>query len=177
MLGLAYMEIAVVALNCLKIKGKKGSFVIDPLNVNSKTEADAVIFFSEKETADLPKIEGYRVVISSPGEYEVSGIKISGSKSGDGLIYQFYVDGVNIVLANASVLEKAKDKLSSHNILLLNADTEVSISAVTTLEPEVVVVYGENASKLEKEENVIKASKYSTTKDKLPEKMETVLLS
>lgn len=171
------MEISNVSADCIKLKSKQASIIVDPISLRGKVEGDAIILFKSQESGDFSKVEGYRLVIDGPGEYEVSGIKILGSKSGKDLMYQFSIDNVDVMLVLASSVEKAKDKLSSHQILLLCADGVVSMSTVATLEPRVVVVYGENASKIEDAEGVTKAGKYSTTKDKLPEKMEVILLS
>ena len=73
-------------------------------------------------------------------------------------------------------LKKAKDKLSAHDILILFADADVDMAAVATLEPRTVVFYGQGAKKITSD-GVVKSSKYVTTKEKLPEKMETIILA
>jgi hypothetical protein len=85
------MDITLLSKNSIKIRGKKAAFIIDPLDIQ-KNNADAIILLSKK--ADLSKVDEYRVVISGTGEYEVAGVKISGVKAGEGVVFSFFMDGV-----------------------------------------------------------------------------------
>lgn len=171
------MEISKVSEDCIKIKGKHASLVIDPTRtLRTKTPADFVLSFNAKNLLDTAKVENFRLVISGSGEYEIGGIKISGSRIEDDLAYQIFVDNVDIMLVNATSIEKAKDKLSSHQILLINANEKIDIAKLITLEPRVLILYGEMSEDIEGE-GISKTSKFAVTKDKLPDTAETVILS
>ena len=171
------MEVSIVSDFCLKIKGKQGSIIVDPRkSLRGKVESDAILIFDKREKYDDTKVEGYRVIINGPGEYEISGIKVSASKLGANVIYQLYVDNVDIILAFASSIEKAKEKLSDHHILILLMDEKIDFSTLVALEPRIAVMYGGHAQDIAQKDQVTKSSKLTTTEEKLPEKMETILL-
>lgn len=175
------MEILPLSNVSLKIKGKKATLIVDPpagragpqKSQRGKVEADGIVILTG-EDFDAAKIEGARVVLRGPGEYEVSGIKISGVKSGKHLVYKLNVDGIDVALTRGSSIESAKDQLSDHKILILYADATIDSSLIATLEPNVVVLYGEQAKDFEKD--LLPTGKFSITREKLPEKMETVIL-
>jgi len=168
------VEIATVSQTCLRIKGKRASLIIDPdKTLRVKTTGDAVVVLNTGEDVDTSKIEGQRLIIRGVGEYEVGGIKIAASKVEKDLFYQILVDGVTIALANAGSIERLKEKLGGHHVLLFNADAKVDQALIATLEPRVVILYGENIADLV---DAVKTQKYTVTLEKLPEKMQTVLL-
>ncbi|MBI2431228.1 MAG: hypothetical protein HYV39_04400 [Candidatus Levybacteria bacterium] len=167
------MEILPLSNVSLKIKGKKASLVVDPQVIREKVEADGIVILTQEDFA-AAKIEGARVVLRGPGEYEVSGIKISGVKVGGHLVYKLHVDGINIALTTGSATEGLKDQLSDHHILILYADAAIDSSIVATLEPRVVLFYGQQAKDFVKDG--VSTAKFFITKEKLPEKMETVIL-
>ena len=62
---------------------------------------------------------------------------------------------------------------------MINADAEVSESAVTAMEPSIVVLYGEKAREGAKalgKDSASASSKISVSEDKLPEEMDVMLL-
>lgn len=178
------MEILLLSPNCLRIKGKNSSVIVDPITLRTKTPADAVIFLNENEKQDVSKVEDYRVILSGPGEYEFSGVKVLalGEKN---TVYSLNIDGMDILLGNVEGIEKYKDKLKEHSIVIFYINSKFDGSLITALEPKVVVYYGEQAmeavSLLGKDnegENAIKpVLKYVTKLESLPEKMETVFLA
>lgn len=174
------MEIAIVAPNCIKVKGKRASLVIDPSSaLKAKLAADVVVLFNNKDL-DVSKIEGSRAVIKGPGEYEIGGIKITGFMSGEDVVYTLLVDGVQIVVAKSQTVEKIKEKVSGSQISLLLVTDTVDQSLLATLEPRIAVLYGDTVAEKTAgidREIVTKSAKVTTTADKLPEKMEVVLLS
>jgi len=172
------VEIATLSQTSLKIKGKRSSFVIDPdKTLKAKTPAEAVVVFNGLQSLDVGKIEGQRVVISGSGEYEVGGIKISGVKTGGELFYQMLVDGVTVALANSNSINTLKEKLTGHHILLFCVNGKIDEALIATLEPRVVIFYGENVAELKNTiKDAIPMQKYAVTLEKLPEKMQTVIL-
>lgn len=179
------MEIAMLAKNCIKIKGKKTSLVIDPFELSTKTETDGVLLFSKIAIDDFKKISGQRLIIAAPGEYEVGGIKISGVRQKDDLFYAVHVDGLSILLALASTIERLKDTIDGHQVSLLYANTALEKSSVGVLSSSVVAIYGDKTSesmqafsKESSDDSAKKAtvSKFSLTSDKLPSETEIMFL-
>ncbi len=173
------MDIAILNENTIKIKGKNASVVINPTSSISKTEADAIIRLKEGPEFNEAKIEGSRITIKGPGEYEVSGVKISVTRIEADQIARIDVDNVKVLVGSGAAIEKIHDKIEESQIVVINSGDEFNHSILTTLEPNVLLVYGskkmEVAKSLGKEE-AVSSSKYSTTSDKLPQEMEVVLL-
>lgn len=174
------MEILILTKGCIKIKSKKASFIVDPINLKMKNTADAIIFLDREEVNfDEEKIEGFRVIVNSPGEYEISNIKISGTSLGKEMIYEIQTDGLKMLLAKSQTLEKLKEKRSGYGIVVLGVNSEVDQSLIAGLESRTVVLYpldGENILQMLGKE-IKSMSKYTITFDKLPEETETVLLA
>lgn len=172
------MEISILSPGCIKIKGKRSSFIVDPQSLKTKNNADAVIFLKGKEDFNPAKVEEYRVIVRGGGEYEVAGVKISASRVNQDLAYEIQADGLKILLAKTSSVEKVKEKMSGYDVVILNADSVVDQSFITALEPKSVIFYGENsqatAGALSKE--IKPVSKFTIVAEKLPAEMETILL-
>lgn len=170
------MEIALVSEESIRVKGKQTALVIDPLAAKAKIAADAVLLTQENGTA-VPAVEGSRITIAGPGEYEIGGIKISGVRTGERTAYYASIDGLSVAVCAASAL-KNKESLRDVDIALLYADALVDQSALATVANGVAVFYGpqalENVKALGKD--VPPIGKYVTTKDKLPQELEIVLL-
>lgn len=164
--------------NSLKIKSKKATLAVDPSSSTPKFDADAVLAASN--SADLTRINNYRVVINSVGEYEVSGLKISGIRAGDDCIFVLSSDGAEAIVAKTSSLEKiAADKIGDYQIVVLNVDSSINQSIITAMEPRVIILYGENAkegARVLGKEDQTPTSKISLSEDKLPEETNIVIL-
>ncbi len=171
------MEIVCLSKTTLKIKGKRATLVVNPdSTLKGRTIADAVLAFPENKP-DMTKIDGSRVFIQGVGEYEVGGIKISGIRSGKHFGFTFFIDGMSVACANAQAIEGLRDALSGQQVLVLFVSEKVDMSQVSALEPRIVILYGEKAAEIAPKEGVTTAAKFVVTKEKLPEKMETVLLN
>ena len=175
------MDVTKLSESSIKIKGKKASFIIDPTKDIQKNSADALILLSDK-TPETGKIEGYRVVISGAGEYEVGRVKINGVRTDNGTVYSLIIDGIDILVGKASDLNLIADKNQEHKVAIIMADSEIKESVITTIEPRLLIIFGE------KKEDVLKAigkekkdiefsKKLSFNEDKLPEEMGVAVLS
>ena len=172
------MEVALLEKTSLKIKSKSSNFVVDPFEKITKTAADAVIALT-KDGLDFSKISDFRVIIKSPGEYEVGGIKVSGIDIDGNTVYDLKIDNVAVILAKSSSLSKVSEKLKEYDVVICQVDGEVNQGVITALEPRVVIFYGENAAEAAKslgKESLAAMQKYSVTEDKLPEEMQVVVL-
>lgn len=172
------MDVSVINKNCIKIKGKKTAFIVDPEKDTPKTSADAVLL-TRNSGFDISRVSGSRVVLNGPGEYEVNGSKISAVATTEHIIYKLLIDNTTITLGRSVDFSKLDGNFTACEIVLLNACDEFSESSITSLEPKIVVLYGDKKTEKSKklgENNIISVVKFSTTKDKLPEKMEVVVL-
>ena len=171
------MDISIIGRNSIKLKGKKVTFIVDPASDMPKTGADAVILLNSLSTTGLSRVEGYRIVIKGTGEYEIGGSKVSGVTTSKGVLYKFSIDDVSIILGSPA--ETKAENFTTCQIAVIKSDEELSDSFVTALEPKITIVYGEKKAEAAKSlgsENTTSVSKLTITKDKLPEKMEVVVL-
>ena len=166
------MEIALLPKNAVRIKGKQALLVVNPSDSGASYHAALFLDHSSATPTEC-------VAIAGPGEYEVSGVKISGTKSAAGVAYSISVDDVDVLVGSLSVVEKLQHKLKEHHLALLHADTETDASFVTSHATSGVLVYGEKAKEnIQKfaKEGMQEMNKFQTTKDKLPQEVQTILL-
>ncbi|MEX2007338.1 MAG: hypothetical protein WD992_01055 [Candidatus Levyibacteriota bacterium] len=170
------MEIAYLGNNCVKIRSKLANFIIDPTENISKTEADAIISLNGNES-NISKVSQFRLIVSGPGEYEIKGVKISGTKSDAGIIYRLTLDKLGVILGKASLVSKSENV--SANVVVLDADEVPSDKVITAMQPNVVVMYGEKAkeaAKTLKDGGVESVNRFVVAYEKLPQEMEVVVL-
>lgn len=171
------MDISIVGDQSIKIKGRQVAFVLDPTKEMPKTPADVTILLDGGDNIDLAKVTESRIVINGPGGYEIGGAKISGTTTPKGTLYRLSMDGVTVIIGKAA--ETKAEGFNSCQVLVVNTDSDFNQSFVTTLEPKIVALYGDNKNESAKSlgaESVTPVSKVTVTKDKLPEKMEVIVL-
>lgn len=174
------MEITLAGKDSIKVKSKKASFVIDPDGVTTKTSADAIALLHIKDTIDYyPKVEGTRLTIVGPGEYEVGGMKFAVTRNQDALSHIVRLDNLEILIAPSDALQKSYTSMTSCHVLVLKATVPVDASLVSALAPNTVVLYGDQAEACAKalgKDDAQKTTKFVTTAEKLPAEMEVVIL-
>ena len=173
------MDVTYLGENSIRVKGKTASIIIDPSPAVGKTETDAIALTDVILSPNLAKIEGYRIVINGPGEYEVSGVKISGIKVEYKLVLRMEVDGVKVMVGDGLSVEKIHEKIEECDIAVINSENEYNYSILASLEPKALLVFGskkENVAKFLGKEAGVKTTKYSATSEKLPQEMEFVVL-
>lgn len=172
------MDVVSLGKNSLRIKGKNGSIIIDPVESIAKIEAQALLVLKNGSDFDDSKVEGSRISVKGPGEYEVSGIKISALKSDPGIVARIDVDNVKVLVGEGSSIEKIQDKLEESQVVVVKADSAFNYSVLTTLEPKVILVYGLMSDEVGKAlgKEGVKTVKYSTTSEKLPQELELYFL-
>ena len=172
------MDISLVSKDCIKLKGKKASFVVDPKKDSPKTAADAILLTGSG--ADTSRVSDFRIVVKGSGEYEISGSKAAAVATPKCVIFKLSIDNVSIILGKSVDFSKLESNFTACDIALINADSEFNESFITALSPKIVVLYGDNkldgAKKLGGE-NLTPIAKFSAVKDKLPEKMEIIVLN
>ncbi len=171
------MDISVVGSNSIKIKGKQVAFVVDPSKGMPKTPADAIILLNGLNSVDTDRITDSRIILNGPGGYEVGGAKISATKTSKGILYRFLIDDVNVILGRPA--DSKVEGFNTCQVAVLNMDIDFNESFVTALEPKITILYGDKKNESAKTlgaESISPVSKFTVAKDKLPEKMEIVVL-
>lgn len=172
------MDIQIFDNDTLRLKIKKTALAIDPKTKITKFDAEAILVMDK--SFDASRVNDYRIIFDGPGEYEVSGIKISGIKSNGDTIYGLSFESIDILIAKASSLEKiSADKLSDYKVVVINVDVDLNQTLITAMEPRVVVLYGEKkkeGAKLLGKDSATVSSKISVLEDKFPEELEVMLL-
>jgi hypothetical protein len=168
------MEVALLAHNSIRIKEKQTSFVVDP---QEKVSANGILLVKGNVTS--VQIEDDSVLVYGPGEYEIGGIKLSGLRSENDVLYSLTIGGMAVIVGEIKALEKMQQKLKEHNVVIALCNEVSNASFLTTLATNVIMFYGEKAAEVGQSlsrENVKTVSKYSTTHDKLPQEAETIIL-
>lgn len=176
------MEVAIVGKNSLKIRSKTAGFAVSPTSDISKIEADVVLSLNENlDSINTSKVADFRLIISGPGEYEISGVKISSNKKDSGIVYKVNLDKMDVVLGKASTIAKLLDDVDGSQVAIIEADELPTDKAITTLQANLVIFYGEKAqesAKMFKEgTEIVTVGKFSMTSEKLPEEMQVVVLA
>lgn len=170
------MEIALLPQNGLRIKGKQGLIGV---NTTSKKEQFNGIISLDGQVPQQTHTEEGSIIMQGAGSYEVSGIKVAGTRNGENLAYVITIDSVDVLVGKATALEKMHTKLKEPHILAVDVDEAIDLSFVASLAPRVMVFYGEKAEESLKKlakEGIRKESKYVVTFDKLPQEPDEVLL-
>ncbi|MBI2028777.1 MAG: hypothetical protein HYT07_04175 [Candidatus Levybacteria bacterium] len=171
------MDISLVSKNCIKLKGKKATFVVDPEEKMPMTTADAILLTGS--SFDKSRVANSRIIINSQGEYEIGGSKISGVATTKGTVYRMTIDNIVIIAGRTVEFSKLDGKFTACEIVLVNADEEFNESSITAFSPKLAVFFGDkkvDAAKKLGAENTTAISKLSITSDKLPGEMQVVLL-
>ena len=174
---MVFMDVSVLPGDALKIKGKQALFYV---NASEKvSDANAVVYLTGNHVK--PDSEAV-VVIDGPGDYEIGGVKLSGIRSGEDIVYSFIFDGINIMIGKIAPIEKIQHKVKEHDVVIIAPDEQspTNASFVTGLATNYLVAVGKDGKKLVDSfgvENPVTTTKLSMTKDKLPQEMQTVLLA
>lgn len=172
------MDLAILDGNCIRIKGKQSSLIVDPNEKTPKTPADAILLLSKNGATE--RIEDFRLVVDDDGEYEVGGIKITGTTVPDsGIFYNLSVDNTQVILTKTSTIGNLSDTSSEAQVVLLNVDSALNEALIASLEAKYIVLYGEKASeglKVLGKQDLAPTRKISMGKEKLPEDTETQIV-
>lgn len=168
------MEITLLPKNVLRIKEKNIAFAVDP---QEKAPYNAA--FAMLRAYDDLAVEDDTVTVSGPGEYEIGGVKMTGTRSGTDLLYSMRIGSVTILVGKLQALEKLQQKLKEHDIVIAACNEVSDVSFITALTSTVIMFYGDKAAEVATTlsgESVKKMGKYTVTRDKLPQELETIIL-
>lgn len=153
------MEVSKISDASLKIKGKNASVVIDP---KSKVDAQIVIAIEPLDTISLDKVEGVRLVISGPGEYEAGGVSITGKKVNGEVIYQIVDSGKIIFVTSKNVADVPDDE--EYDCLIVKITGEFKEDLLGPINTKCTILYGDFSLLDLKSENQEKVQKINLKK-------------
>lgn len=155
------MEISIVAKSKLNLKGKNASISV-----------------TEGERGFLLAPQDVEMEINGPGEYEIAGVKVSGTAAVPDTVYDFKIDGIVVMLGKIGSLFKFHQKLKEANILIVSCDEDMEIGFITSIVSNVIIFTGDKAKELSKKfgKESLSMSKYQTKLEKLPAEIETIIL-
>ncbi len=180
------MEISLYGSKSLYLKGKSVGIWIDPKKENLELEGK-IIFFDKAEDNFLGLETGDRVVIWGPGEYEVSGVEIYGTKVGNGLMTILQFEEIKlgwISTDNIDLNDKKKERLAECDVLMIKSVGEIKniwelVKGMGINYLIVTNLSDEDKKKLldmaDMEETAVKET-LKLEKSSLPEVMEVVIL-
>lgn len=180
------MDVSILSKNSIKIKGKKAAFIVGApmekggleFSIKNKVAADAVLLLNRTGIFDTSKIEEQRVVIKGPGDYEISGAKVSALNTNNDLVYIIHIDGIDALLGSTDAVKRIKEKINEQKVAILYSNSEIDQSLITAIEPKAAVFFGEKAEECLKAlgKEIKPVAKFSVSADKMPAEMEIALL-
>lgn len=115
------MEIKFVNQKTFYIKGKKEVVLVNPTNEDKEKISSRVIIFTN-ENLGSHDLEGDKVLINGPGEYEVNGVEVNGVNGEDGnTVYKIGIDGFTLVVVGGlkqELTDKRVEKIDEADILI-----------------------------------------------------------
>ena len=167
------MEFSLLNKSALRVKSKHASFVINPQDA---TNANAALLLNDSL---IPMSSDETVFFQGAGEYEVGGIKITGTRHEDATVYSLSIEGVLVLIGSLPVLSSLQQKMKEHNIVVALCDEPSSASFITSLTTNVVLFYGSASNEVAEgfeKEKLQHMNKYSISAGKLPTEVETIVL-
>lgn len=153
------MEISKLSESSIKLKGKNASVVVDPVG---KVDAEIVIATQSVDSLSLDKVNGVRLIISGPGEYEVGGVSITGKQVAGGVMYHILEQSKIILVPSANVSSVPDDE--EYDCVIVKVIGEFKDDTLGPINAKCVVLYGDTALATIKSENQEKATKVNIKK-------------
>jgi hypothetical protein len=133
----------------IKVKTKNTTFIVDPQD--AKLDADVVMLYDKPQ--DYSKFAG-KLVIDSPGEYEIGGTSVRGSKIRGSISYDLFEDGQKLtIISNPDITGDVETEDSK--VALVKLSEKLSDKALSSIQSEVVSFYG-NEEFLPQEKEALK---------------------
>lgn len=159
------MEITHIGHSCFKIKGKDLTIVIDPYDPEQvgyklpKLEADIVLItHRHRDHNYLDGVKNYKMVIDTPGEYEVNGVYVQGIETyhdekqgkerGENIMYWIDMENVDILHMGDlghDLSEESLEKIPDVEVLLIpvgggyTINAETAVDVISAIEPGIVI--------------------------------------
>jgi L-ascorbate metabolism protein UlaG (beta-lactamase superfamily) len=190
------MEIQYLGQSCFKIKGKAASIITDPYKFKESKvklpsgEVHIVTVSSADIDRDIKEIEGSPLELPGPGEYEVRGVRVLGISTAEkdvkNTVFIYDIDGVSVLHTgnlNRKLTDKEVEAMGDIDILIVPTDKDFVSEVVSMTEASIVIpMYSSKEDLTAFFKKVGKADvsealpKLSTTKDKLPEETQFIVL-
>lgn len=132
------MEISKLGDTGLRIKSKNVTVVVDPA---AKSEADIIIHLDRNTPHDTKDITGAKLIIDGPGEYEVSGLSITGEKVGQDVMYRLDDEIFGLILASSRIVATAKEE-DGEQALVVKSTAPMQADLLDSYVQDVCVVFG-----------------------------------
>ncbi len=133
------MELTSPAISTLKISTKKGYILIDP----STGEDAKVVILSDGSDNDIVQTPD-NLVIYGPGDFEVSGILIKGTRNDFETMYSIAADDGKVLVVQSTSISKLADE-DDCDAVIVKAVNEVDEAALSAISSKLIVVYGDES--------------------------------
>lgn len=137
-----FMEISKLGDTGLKIKTKNITVVVDPA---AKAEADVIIHLDRMVPLNAKDIQGAKLTIDGPGEFEIAGLSITGEKVGQDVMYRLDDEAFGLILATSRIVATAKEE-EGEQALVVEAAAPVQADLLDSYVQDVCVVFGASAN-------------------------------
>lgn len=169
------MEISKLSGNSIKLKGKNVSLIVNP--EKESPDFQGALFLRVGGTNNPHFGEG--IAIDGSGEYEIAGVKIKAIQKETDIIFTLDIEGITIIIGSLTALEKMQGKFQDLAIACVSVDTTTDPSFMSGFASNYILYFGEKCEELSQtylKNEVERSSKLTTTKEKLPQEMQTILL-
>ncbi|OGH12360.1 MAG: hypothetical protein A2857_01340 [Candidatus Levybacteria bacterium RIFCSPHIGHO2_01_FULL_36_15] len=154
------MDISLIKENSIRIKGSKTAIVIDPVPL--KVEAQIILLTDNNPNISLEKVEGAKLVIEGPGEYEVGGISIVAKRIKGDLIFDI-VENSRILLLPASAVSKIQQE-DDYEAVIIKVNDKINEDMFSILNSKTYILYSDLSLATLKSENIEKTNRVSLKK-------------
>lgn len=151
------MDILLVKNNSIRIRGNTTTVVTDPI---SKVEAQIVLLTNGEY--DLSKVEGTRLVIEGPGEYEIGGLSVVAKRVKENLIFDI-ADQSRVLIAPASAVSGIQGD-DEYDAILIKLNEKINTDSFSSLNAKSFILYGDLNLLTLKNEEVIRTNKVNLKK-------------
>lgn len=146
------MEISRLQDSSIKIKTKTVAIVVEPTG-----EGDGEVVILTDDPSKYFQKEQEKLIVRGPGDYEVSGVTISGERKGEDVIYKVSDGNFTVIVAQFSAVNKVEIE-NDENIsaVVLGLNSKFDEGKVASLTSSLILLYGKeenapaSASKKEK---------------------------
>lgn len=162
------MDISIVKDYSIKIKDGRGgtTLITDPI---TKTEGDIVLITDRSEEYDIDKVEGKRLVITGPGEYEIGGVSIMGKDNHGDQIFQIN-NSSRICLLPSSAISKMQEE-DEFDAVLIKVNKKITDDSFSVFNAKLVILYGDANLMQLKDEKVERVNRLSLKKSEFTGKI------
>lgn len=130
------MELTSPGAKTLKVNSKKGAVLFDP-----EYSDDCKIVISEDDAPDVSQKFQDTLVIYGPGEFEVGGIMVKGTRNDDKTMYEVDTGEGKMLHALSTSISKLSTE-DEYDVVVVRAVSKVEEADLSSLSSKLVVVYG-----------------------------------